>query len=123
MTSLLGKRKRRDSVELSTIDEVSEDETVRLARLQETLKQHFELSFAPLPDLGPVYSVDDDVSISSDDGRGSITDWDGLSESDSGAVQVVEHDVLPMSTSEESQSELKAFMVFPNIWRYNVGTH
>jgi hypothetical protein len=109
MASMLGKRKRR-TIEISKgdRDESGESDASGLD-VQEIFRRHFEAQFKPLPaaqkSLKPV--AEESADESEED-----SDWEGISDDEENAVQVVEHTEAQARAAAMSKEELKSFMVF-----------
>lgn len=112
MASKLGKRKRRDHVDDSIVEEFSQD--VANVQLYIVFRQHFEAKFEPLTEPSqehrPEGLVQGIVSSDEDD-----LDWEGLSDQDTIAkVQIVEHTTIAGTKKVDlPKEELKGFMVRP----------
>jgi hypothetical protein len=76
---------------------------------QEIFRRHFEAQFKPLPAV-PKFSKP--ANDESGDGSEGDSDWDGISDDEENAVQVVEHTERRARTAAMSKEELKSFMVF-----------
>jgi hypothetical protein len=104
---MLGKRKRR-TPRKERKGESEESDTEELDA-QEIFRRHFEAQFKPLPatqkSLKP---ADEELEDESEDD----SDWDGISDEEENAVQVVEHTEAQARTAAMSKEELKSFMVF-----------
>ena len=112
MPTLLGKRKRRASLNDSASPEPTD--TASSEHLQALFRKHFEAKYKPLPPLevarGPTASVASDACDSEE------SEWEGLDNGDGPgeSVPVVEHITRPkMGGDEVSKAEGKMFMVGP----------
>lgn len=109
MSTTLGKRKRRKVEALPAMRrESSEESESEELDAQEIFRRHFEAQFKPLPDIKKVVKVvEEELEGESEEEE----DWDGISEEEGGAVQVVEHTDAESRMAAMSKEELKAFMV------------
>src|SRR4051794_5238523 len=77
--------------------------------VRDLLRKHFELSFKPLAAEKTAKSDDyEDTNIQEDEEE---DDWNGFSEEDTGAIQVVELANSSKNTTPTDRQDLKAFMV------------
>jgi hypothetical protein len=109
MASMLGKRKRRTpDIPKGDRDESGESDASGLDA-QEIFRRHFETQFTPLPAVQKsLKPVAEESADESEEG----SDWEGISEDEQNAVQVVEHTEAHARTAAMSKEELKSFMVF-----------
>lgn len=116
MTALLGKRKRRTSIDVKReIDVTSSDQD----RYNKVLRKHFESTYIPLenPQAGGPGDGASDVEAVSEESN----DWEGLSGSegekeDGTTVEVIDYSVGRDEDDEElEKDERKAFMVCNNL--------
>jgi len=109
MASMLGKRKRRTpDIPKGDRDESGESDASGLDA-QEIFRRHFETQFTPLPAVQKsLKPVAEESADESEEG----SDWEGISEDEENAVQVVEHTEAHARTAAMSKEELKSFMVF-----------
>lgn len=108
MTTTLGKRKLRATS--STRNQAKKARDVSPSEeddAQAIFRRHFEAQFKPLPAPKKIVKIVEEVEDESDD-RSS---WDGISEVEEDAVQVVEHTDVHAKIALMSKEELKAFMV------------
>jgi hypothetical protein len=111
METTLGKRKR-PVAEVTTNYRRKEREDSGSPELdaQEIFRQHFETQFKPLPAVQKAVKV---VEEAPEDESEEESDWDGISDAEENAVQVVEHTETHSRIAAMSKEELKAFMVHP----------
>ena len=107
MAPLLGKRKRRDKVVENAIDTRDIHQDGHADEMAARLRQHFEITFEPLEGIVTSKVANTEVS---DLGGQSDAEWDGCSDGEQKAVQVVDHSTLPSNT-EIPKEELSSFMV------------
>jgi hypothetical protein len=108
MATTLGKRKRRQvGVTKEDQREHSGDSGALEIDAQELFRRHFEAKFKPLPAVKKVEKVVEETENDSED----ESDWDGISEDEEGAVEVVEHTDAHARMALMSKEEVKAFMV------------
>jgi hypothetical protein len=110
MATMLGKRKRRVcKVANEDRRERSEESDASELDAQEIFRRHFEAQFKPLPVAQkPTNPVDEEEEDNSED----TSDWDGISDDEENAVQVVEHTDAQSRMAAMSKEELKSFMAF-----------
>jgi hypothetical protein len=109
MATTLGKRKLRDAKATgNNIQDDSDDSRSFELNAQEIFRRHFEAQFKPLRQVEkPVKVLEEGLEDESEE----ESEWDGISDPDEVAIQVVEHtDIQPRITSM-SKDELKTFMV------------
>ncbi|KAG0652396.1 Forty S assembly factor [Hyphodiscus hymeniophilus] len=107
MATTLGKRKRRATEKgLDTREGSNKESTCPEVDAQELFRRHFEAKFKPLP---VVKKVEEVIVVQEDDSEDD-SDWDGISDDDQGAVEVVEHSDFESRLALMSKEELKAFM-------------
>ncbi|KAL8777425.1 MAG: hypothetical protein Q9203_006279 [Teloschistes exilis] len=109
MTVIVGKRKRRTDVEVSSPQE-SPNACHADEQLQSLLRQHFETKFEPLNSFelvtAPAFSQNEAFNTEDDD-----TDWTGFSgDEDGGSTVVVDHRGRDREKRDISRQELKSFM-------------
>jgi hypothetical protein len=109
MATNLGKRKWRTVEETQQdLREGSEVSEPPEGDAQELFRRHFEAKFKPLPVVKKAEKV---IEVQEDDSE-EDSDWDGISEDEQTAVQVVEHTDAQSRMALMSKKELKAFMVW-----------
>jgi hypothetical protein len=109
MASMLGKRKRRTpEISKRDRDESGESDASGLDA-QEIFRRHFEAQFKPLLVARKSLKL---VAEESADESEEGSDWEGISEDEENAVQVVEHTEAHARTAAMSKEELKSIMVF-----------
>lgn len=110
MAPNLGKRKRRAQVAEADVINVQPRNDEVATVLQARLRQHFEEAFEPLEvDQPPPANLsigEGEMSSDNDD-----DDWDGLSENDEEATQIIHQSKLGSLKVDVPQEELKTFMV------------
>lgn len=114
---MLGKRKRETQVVSKRNQEIGEQESNATPTIDSSdiFRRHFEASFAPLPEQRVSEGVDDskeDVEFSEQES--GVSEWSGLSESDSDlpVVEVVDHAIAESGIDDEiHRARQKAFMV------------
>jgi hypothetical protein len=110
MATMLGKRKRRN---VEGIEDKrrqgSEDSGSLELDAQEIFRRHFEAQFKPLPVVQK--KTEEVLEEASEDESDKDSEWDGISEGEEDAVQVVEHIDSQPGMAVMSKEELKAFMV------------
>ena len=111
MASSKGKRKRRvdldneDSLKLALSAEPPSN------RLQELLKLHFETQFEPLPALEDALVPPEVPEEPADSDDASDADWEGLSDEEFDAIEVVHSALQSKCDASLNAHELKTFMV------------
>jgi hypothetical protein len=108
MATTLGKRNRRSSrsPEDSRQDEEQSGSFGRDA--QEVFRRHFEAQFKPLPQVEKTVKVFEEEP---DDESEEDPEWDGISDEEQTAVQIVEHTDQLSQITTMSKGELKSYMV------------
>ena len=108
MATTLGKRKRRTAeVTQDHARDDSENSESSEVDAQELFRRHFEAKFKPLPVVKEAEKL---VEAQEDDSE-EESDWDGISEDEQAAVEVVEHTDAQSRMALMSKEELKVFMV------------
>ena len=109
MAPIMGKRKRRDQmVDTETTLALPADEDS--SNVQALLRQHFESTFEPLPELlAHAPSLQSFYDKASDDELES--DWEGFSECGKEHAETVHYSTSVPSTADVSKDEFKTFMV------------
>ena len=116
MATILGKRKRRTALDAKDNRQDGEDSETLELNAQEVFRRHFEAQFKPLPQVQRPTKVLEEQAIgeSEDD-----SEWDGISDGEQTAVQVVEHTDRQFRIATMSKVEVKSYMVilinFPNL--------
>ena len=109
MAPLLGKRKRRDEI----LEEPSDTEDIHQGeyadKLAARLRQHFETTFEPLEGFSDVTRSKVANAELPDLDTGSDIEWDGCSDGEQKAVQVVDHSLR----TEIQKEDLLTFNVRP----------
>ena len=120
MATTLGKRKRAVA-ETSKNDRRQQREDSSSSELdaQEIFRRHFEAQFKPLPVSMKAVKV---IKEAPEDDSEEESDWDGISDIEETAVQVVEHTEAQSRMATMSREELKAFMVHPPIPLHTTST-
>jgi hypothetical protein len=110
MVMMLGKRKRRaPEVPKEDRRRGSEESDSSELDAQEIFRRHFEAQFKPLPvTQPPTKPTDEELEAESE----TSSNWDGISDDEENAVQVVEHTDAQSRTAAMSKEQLKSFMVF-----------
>jgi hypothetical protein len=109
MATALGKRKRQSAKMTEDVrQEDSEDSRSAELNAQEIFRRHFEAQFKPLPQVKkPAKALEERLEDESEEN----SEWDGISDTEELAVQVVEHTDAQSRMATMSKEELKAFMV------------
>ncbi|TAQ83568.1 hypothetical protein B7494_g8107 [Chlorociboria aeruginascens] len=102
---MLGKRKRQAIVPKENERMEEPEGSGVLEHAQEIFRRHFEAQFKPLPAVQRSVKT---VEVEED--FGDESDWDGISDTQENAVQVVEHTDASTRMAAMSKEELKAFM-------------
>lgn len=109
MATTLGKRKRRDAKATGhNIQEDSDDPRSFELNAQEIFRRHFEAQFRPLRHVEKPAKV---LEEGLEDESGEESDWDGISDPDEMAIEVVEHTDIQPRLASMSKDELRTFMV------------
>lgn len=110
MALTLGKRKRRDHLaEADALAGQSPDDEAT-AKLQALFRQHFEGTFEPLEAAKTLQT--NAITVGNEASSDSVeSDWDGLSQEDSEATQIIHHSKPGASRADVPRDELKTFMV------------
>ena len=118
MTTTLGKRKRRTAKDTGgTASGRQDDQDSKSLELdaQEIFRRHFEAQFKPLPPVERKVKVaEEKLEKNSEEG----SEWDGISDGEQAAVQVVEHTDAQSRVATMSKDELKSYMVRPSTFHY-----
>ena len=108
MSTSLGKRKRRDEIEIVNHSEYpSSEDSDSVYKL---FRQHFETKYEPLqvqPELSTTDERFDQDSICS----GSLSSWNGLPDAEESNAEVVDHRALADNNTTVSKEEIRLFMV------------
>jgi hypothetical protein len=121
MATTLGKRKRpAPEVTKDCGGKEREDSGSPELDAQEIFRRHFETQFKPLPAAQKAVKVVDEAP---EDESEEESDWDGISDAEENAVQVVEHTETHSRMAAMSKEELKAFMVHPQHHNFLIFTN
>lgn len=109
MATTLGKRKRRSHKSTEHGRKDDEDDTLLELNAQEIFRRHFEARFKPLPqaEKNALKAIEEQLEVKSEED----SEWDGISDGDESAVQVVEHADAQSRMATMSKEEVKSFMV------------
>ena len=110
MGPLPGRRTRRRSLIDPDESPQSIQEEGNLHQLHGIFKQHFEATFAPLPEDHHDLQSDDEA-VESAEGAQSQTSWDGLSDADSEHPEIIEHELPRAERPVVSNRAQKSYMV------------
>ena len=110
MASTLGKRKRRDQIPDTEIDQKSNPDDTH-SNLQAFFRQHFESTFEPLPGSMTPPSLVHSIETKQSDGE-LESDWNGFSDhDDEECAETVLCTSSAPSRADISRDECRTFMV------------
>ena len=110
MAIMLGKRKRRSQLDEEAAGTEGTSNGSNDGDLQALFRKHFEAQFEPLPDTQHT-----PVPLASDIEKGndgeSTSDWEGLSDENEPAMELIQHTTPWTARPEMTKEEYKIFMV------------